>query len=97
MPNGVVQILVTNHADFWEFLYVVAFLKACHDQDPARFKWREKAYEFVDAIPAIDLLAGNDKIRKGIEAGTSLDDLAWRWPRDEGDFAEERAAYLLYP
>ena len=33
---------------------------------------------------------------KGIEAGASLDDLAQRWPRDEGTFAEERAAYLLY-
>ena len=35
-----------------------------------------KAYEFVDKIPAIDLLAGTDALRKGIEAGASLDDLA---------------------
>jgi len=74
----------------------VAFLKACHDQNPELFKWRDKAYEFVEAIPAIDLLAGTDQIRKGIEAGASLDDMAARWPRDEGAFAEERAAHLLY-
>ncbi|HEY5945691.1 MAG TPA: DUF1343 domain-containing protein, partial [Kofleriaceae bacterium] len=94
---GGVQLHVTNHDTFRAYRTGVAFLKACHDQDPAQFKWREKAYEFVDKIAAIDLLAGTDKIRKGIEAGASIDDLAARWPRDEGSFAEERAPYLLYP
>jgi uncharacterized protein YbbC (DUF1343 family) len=96
-PNGGVQIHVTNADTFRPYRTGVAFLKAAHDQNPALFKWREKAYEFVDTIPAIDLLCGTDKIRKGIEAGASLDDLAARWPRDEGAFAEERAKYLLYP
>ncbi|HEU4616232.1 MAG TPA: DUF1343 domain-containing protein [Kofleriaceae bacterium] len=94
---GGIQIHVTNADAFRPYRTGVAFLKACHDQDPAQFRWREKAYEFVEAIPAIDLLAGTDALRKGIEAGASLDELAARWPRDEGAFAEERAAYLLYP
>jgi len=55
-----------------------------------------KAYEFVDKIPAIDLLAGSAGLREGIEAGASLDELAARWPRDEGAFLEERAEFLLY-
>jgi uncharacterized protein YbbC (DUF1343 family) len=88
---------VTNHDTFRPYRTGVAFLKACHDQAPAQFHWRAKAYEFVDKIPAVDLLAGTDAIRKGIEAGASLDDLARRWPRDEGAFMEERSAYLLYP
>jgi uncharacterized protein YbbC (DUF1343 family) len=96
-PCGGVQIHVANAEEFRPYRTGVAFLKACHDQDPDQFKWREKAYEFVDTIPAIDLLAGSDKLRKGIEAGARLDELAERWPRDEGAFAEERAAYLLYP
>jgi uncharacterized protein YbbC (DUF1343 family) len=95
-PNGGVQIHVTNPDQFRPYRTGVAFLKAAHDQDPAQFKWREKAYEFVDKIPAIDLLCGNETVRKGIEAGASLDDLAVRWPRDEGAFAEERADFLLY-
>ena len=95
-PNGGVQIHVTNPELFRPYRTGIAFLKAAHDQDPAQFKWREKAYEFVDKIPAIDLLCGTDAIRKGIEAGASLDDLALRWPRDEGAFAEERADFLLY-
>ena len=96
-PCGGVQIHVTNHDAFRPYRTGIAFLKACHDQAPAQFSWREKAYEFVDAIPAIDLLCGTDAIRKGIEAGASLDDMAARWPRHEGAFAEERQEFLLYP
>jgi uncharacterized protein YbbC (DUF1343 family) len=95
-PCGGVQLHVTNPDTFRPYLTGVAFLKACYDQSPASFRWRDKAYEFVDKIPAIDLLAGGDALRKGIEAGASLADLAARWPRDEGDFAAERADYLLY-
>jgi hypothetical protein len=35
-------------------------------------------------------------VRKGIEAGASLDDLSAKWPRYEGEFADEREQYLLY-
>lgn len=93
---GGVQLHVTNPETFRPYRTGVAFLKACHDQSPAVFRWRARAYEFVDQIPAIDLLAGGDAVRRGIEAGASLDELAARWPRDEGDFAAERADYLLY-
>lgn len=93
---GGVQLHVTNPETFRPYRTGVAFLKACHDQAPEQFRWRERAYEFVDKIPAIDLLAGTDALRKGIEAGASLDELAARWPRDEGAFAEEREQYLLY-
>jgi uncharacterized protein YbbC (DUF1343 family) len=96
-PCGGVQLHVTNAETFRPYRTGVAFLKAAHDQDPARFAWRAKAYEFVDQIPAIDLLAGGAGLRTGIEAGASLDELTWRWPRDEGAFLEERAPYLLYP
>jgi uncharacterized protein YbbC (DUF1343 family) len=93
---GGIQIHVTNPETYRPYRTGVAFLKACYDQSPASFRWRAKAYEFVDDKPAIDLLAGGDALRTGIEAGASLDDLCARWPRDEDDFAAERADYLLY-
>lgn len=93
---GGVQLHVTNRETFRPYLTGVAFLKACYDQSPAAFRWRSKAYEFVDKLPAIDLLAGSPAVREGIEAGQSLDELAARWPRDEGAFADERAEFLLY-
>jgi uncharacterized protein YbbC (DUF1343 family) len=91
-----VQLHVTHPDAFRPYRTGVAFLKACHDQAPDQFRWRERAYEFVDTIPAIDLLAGSSELRQGIEAGASLDELSARWPRYEGAFAEERAEYLLY-
>jgi uncharacterized protein YbbC (DUF1343 family) len=93
---GGVQLHVTDARAFRAYRTGVAVLKDAHDQDREKFRWREKAYEFVDQIPAIDLLAGTAKLREGIEAGASLDELAARWPRDEGEFADARAPYLLY-
>ena len=93
---GGVQIHVTNPETFRPYRTGVAMLKAWHDHAPDKFTWRAKAYEFVDTIPAIDLLAGNASLRTGIEQGASLDELCARWPRDEGAFLEERAAHLLY-
>jgi uncharacterized protein YbbC (DUF1343 family) len=93
---GGVQLHVTNTDTFRPYRTGVAFVKACRDQAPERFQWRHRAYEFVDKIPAIDLLAGSAKLREGIDAGASLDELAARWPRDEGTFREARAEYLLY-
>jgi len=93
---GGVQLHVTNLDAFRPYRTGVALLAAAHAQNPEKFAWRSKAYEFVDKIPAIDLLAGSDALRTGIEAGASLDELAARWPRDEGAFAEEREEFLLY-
>jgi len=93
---GGVQLHVTDPEAFKPVRTGIAFLKACHDQAPEKFKWRAKAYEFVDKIPAIDLLAGGAWLREGIEKGASLDDMCARWPRDEGAFLDERSGYLLY-
>ncbi|MEO6774779.1 MAG: DUF1343 domain-containing protein [Kofleriaceae bacterium] len=93
---GGVQLHVTNAETFRPYRTGVAVLKAAHDLDPVRFAWRTKAYEFVDQIPAIDLLAGTGALREGIEAGASLEDLTRRWPRDEGAFSEQVAEYRLY-
>jgi uncharacterized protein YbbC (DUF1343 family) len=95
-PCGGVQLHVRDANAFRPVRTGVAFVAACRAQAPHAFRWRAKAYEFVDQIPAIDLLAGGTWLREGIERGASLDELCARWPRDEGAFLEERAPYLLY-
>ena len=74
----------------------MAWLRAVRNLYPAEFAWRTRAYEFVDRIPAIDLLCGSAEIREGIEAGASLTELAATWQDDEQAFRDERAAWLLY-
>ena len=41
----------------------------------AGFGWRTERYEFVDDVPALDLLTGDGEVRAGLDAGAALDDL----------------------
>ncbi len=93
---GGVQIHVTNPTTFLPYLTAVAFIKAARDQAPAEFEWRRKAYEFVDQIPAIDLLCGSPAVRQGIDAGAPLSELAATWQHHGDWFAPIVAPHLLY-
>ncbi|HLU65749.1 MAG TPA: DUF1343 domain-containing protein [Kofleriaceae bacterium] len=93
---GGVQIHVTDRRAFRPYLTGVAFLRAVRSLWPAELAWRTRAYEFVDRIPAIDLLCGSPAVREGIDAGASLADLAATWADAERAFCDERRAYLLY-
>ncbi len=39
------------------------------------FGWRTERYEFVDDVPAVDLLTGDERVREGIDAGASVEEL----------------------
>jgi uncharacterized protein YbbC (DUF1343 family) len=97
IPCGGVQLHVDDLQSFSSYRTGVAVLKAIHDLWPDDFGWRERAYEFVDTIPAIDLLAGSDALRKGIEVGRKLAELEADWAAAEQQFAVQRAGWLLYP
>ncbi len=60
------------------------------------FRWRTERYEFVDHIPAIDLLFGSDRERKLIEAGESFDDIVAPWADEEAAFRKRRSPFLTY-
>src|SRR5688500_16102363 len=51
---GGVQLHVVDREAFRPYLTGVAFVKACRDVAPGEFRWRTRAYEFVDKIPAFD-------------------------------------------
>jgi len=95
--SGGVQIHVTDRAAFRPYLTGVAWLRAARHLAATEFRWRARAYEFVDRIPAIDLLTGGPEIREGIDAGASLADLAATWAPAEAAFAAQRRPWLLYP
>jgi len=59
------------------------------------FRWRTERYEFIDAIPAIDILFGSDRERRLIDADEPCPTAAWE--RDEAAFRERRETFLLYP
>ncbi len=60
------------------------------------FDWRAEPYEFVSDTPAIDLLAGTDRFRLGLEAPDALERWFASWRDDEDEFRAERESVLLY-
>jgi len=66
---GGVQIHVTDRNAFRPVLTYVALIALAHHQSPSDFRFRTEPYEFVDDIPAFDLLTGDAEARLRITAG----------------------------
>jgi uncharacterized protein YbbC (DUF1343 family) len=94
---GGVQIHVLASHEFRPQETGVAVLIAMRNQNPELFRWRTERYEFVDHLPAIDLLFGDSATREAIERGATARDIAEGWRGHEKEFAERRKPYLLYP
>jgi uncharacterized protein YbbC (DUF1343 family) len=64
---------------------------------PGAFRWRAAPYEFVRDRPAVDLLAGDEGLRRAIESGSGLAEWVATWTADERVFRDERRDLLIYP
>jgi uncharacterized protein YbbC (DUF1343 family) len=93
---GGVQLHVTDRTTFRPVRTGLAVLAAFRDEGPAHFRWRTEPYEFVEDIPAIDLLFGDSRERLALQAGLPLDEVTRRWTEDEAAFRARRERFLLY-
>jgi uncharacterized protein YbbC (DUF1343 family) len=93
---GGIQLHVLDRARFRPYLTGVAVLCALRAETGDSFRWRTEKYEFVSDRPAIDLLAGGDAVRLGVDAGAGPDEIAESWRAAEAAFAERRRPALLY-
>ena len=93
---GGAQIHVTDRDRFKPFKTGVAILKAVHDIYPKQFKWKEPPYEYETVKMPIDILAGTDRLRNGIEKGTKLNLMEGQWAEELKVFQKTRKKYLLY-
>jgi uncharacterized protein YbbC (DUF1343 family) len=91
-----VQIHVTQPRELLPVRLGVACLLHARAQDPSRFRWRTERYEFVEHLPAIDLLTGSGAFRAAVEAGAGVGAICGQWEAERGLFAARRAAALLY-
>jgi uncharacterized protein YbbC (DUF1343 family) len=89
-------IHVTDAAAFKPLLTGIAVIQACRELGGAAFAWRADAYEFVDQVPAFDLLCGTDQVRLGLEAGLPLARLVAGFDDQLRSFLPSRALYALY-
>ncbi len=92
---GGVQIHVTDSCRFKPYLTGVSLLAIVRNLYPNDFAWRHAPYEFVDKVPAIDLLTGNDLIRLAIERGETTG-LEQYWAAGQQKFETQRESWLLY-
>ena len=90
-------VVPTDPSRFQPLRTGLAMLQAFRDVLGDAFRWRTERYEFVDHLPAIDLLFGSDRERLALEAGVSWRVIAAEWESDEAAFPERRRPHLLYP
>ena len=89
---GGVQIHPTDEATFRPVATYVALIALAHRQNPERFRFRTERYEYVDHIPALDLLLGSDDARLAMEAGAPAIDIARRAAAPDPTWPEAMAA-----
>ncbi len=73
---GGVQIHVTDARAFRPVATYIALVSIAKRQAPGEFRFRTERYEFVDDIPAFDLLTGDAEARERIERGDAPIDVA---------------------
>ena len=74
----------------------LAVIAAAMRTAPELFEWRAEAYEFVDTIPAMDLLMGSDHARRVLEAGGDLDEACADFADATARFTRRARPHLLY-
>jgi len=70
---GAVQVHVTEPALFEPYRAYLAAI--AHMRKSQGFAWRTEKYEFVDEVPAIDLLTGDGRVREAIDQGASIEEI----------------------
>lgn len=92
-----VRFKVTNKETFKSYATGISLIWALHYlYRDAGFQWRLEPYEFVEDIPAIDLLTGGTTVRTTIEKHLPLAEiLEWVGEPSES-FLRQRKPYLLY-
>lgn len=93
---GGIFMHVTDRHAFRPYRAGLEFLRASQAQAREGFRWRTEKYEFIDTIPAIDLLTGSAEVREAFDAGRPIDFLYERWAAEDAAFLRERRPYLLY-
>ncbi|MBL8682601.1 MAG: DUF1343 domain-containing protein [Myxococcales bacterium] len=70
---GAVQVHVTDARAFRPYRAYVAALREMKKHP--QFQWRTEKYEFVDHVPAIDLLTGDGGVREAIDQGATIHEI----------------------
>ncbi|HQH28942.1 MAG TPA: DUF1343 domain-containing protein, partial [Oligoflexia bacterium] len=93
---GGLQIHVTGRRLLQPFRLGIALLYTLAQLYPDQFSLRAHAYEFVDQVPALDLLYGSSTLRSVLEGNSNLDAVLEELAMFEKWYAGARRDILIY-
>ena len=93
---GGVELFVVDRTALEPVALGLHVLRLFHDLDPESFAWRSEPYEFVDRVPALDLLTGSADARQLIENGASFEPLLDAWRAVVAGFEASLEGVLLH-
>jgi len=89
---GGVQIHATDRGSFLPYATYLALVGFARAQRPDLFRFRTERYEFIDDIPAFDLLTGSARAREALERGEAPVEVARSLSAVAGPTGGERLA-----
>jgi uncharacterized protein YbbC (DUF1343 family) len=93
---GGVQVHLTDPDTFEAVTTYTAAIGAIRNLWPEQFAWKQPPYEYETEKPPIDILAGGDVWRAGVEAGLSPWQMKTAWLEQLKAFAELTAEFRRY-
>jgi uncharacterized protein YbbC (DUF1343 family) len=90
------QIHVTDRNVYRPYRCTLAVLSAIRKLYPEQFRWSDPPYEYVyDKLP-VDVILGDDSVRRDLEQGRSVRDMEEEWQPELDRFMRVRSKFLLY-
>jgi uncharacterized protein YbbC (DUF1343 family) len=90
------QLHVADPVRFQPYKTTLSLLQEVIKAYPEKFEWKKPPYEYEYEKLPIDLIIGDQKIRKAIESFEDIDSIEQRWSKGLKAFTEIRQRYLLY-
>jgi uncharacterized protein YbbC (DUF1343 family) len=95
-PCAGFQVHVTEPHRFRAYRLSLALLRAFLQLYPQDFTWKQPPYEYEYEKLPIDLILGDQHLRKALESGADVLELEQAWKEELTAFSERRQAVLLY-
>lgn len=90
------QINVTDPRAYKPYYTTLAILQEVMKTWPDQFSWLPPPYEYEFKKLPIDIIIGDETIRKGLEQGRDLDEMEKSWQEELEGFLAIRKQYLIY-
>jgi uncharacterized protein YbbC (DUF1343 family) len=91
-----IQIQVIDPRAYKPFYTTLAIIQEVMQAWPDKFSWLPPPYEYEFERLPIDIIIGDEAIRKGLEQGKDLEALEAGWQAELEGFLAKRKQYLLY-